>query len=222
MRGAQLRKIDRSAEGAASDFAFSMHWEGKEAGADEFTAGPSPRLQLSNRRTVVSKSTKQEVIASDTALSKGITLKYPNATWTVANQQVTTQQVVSLLQKRIADNEASDLAHTAWLGACATATATMQQTNPAIHGVEQHIRADVGNDPAALGVFGLKPTKKGKKSAQVKAQAAEKSKATRKKNNTMGAAQRKATDKVAEHGAPAQEVTPEPVVQPAPATPSKQ
>jgi hypothetical protein len=45
MRGARLRKIDRTAEGAASDFAFSMHWEGKEAGADEFPAGPSLRFR---------------------------------------------------------------------------------------------------------------------------------------------------------------------------------
>ena len=46
--------------------------------------------------------------------------------------------------------------------------------------------------------------------------------ATRKKNNTMGAAQRKAADKVAEQEAPAQEAAPTPVAQPAPQTPSKQ
>jgi hypothetical protein len=170
----------------------------------------------------MSKNTKQTIIASDTALKEGLLQKYPNATWTVAKQQVTTPQVVTLLDQRIADNKASDLAHTAWLGACATAKATVQQTRPVIHGVEQHIRAEVGNDPAALGVFGLKPTRKGQKTAKVKAQAAEKSAATRKKNNTMGAAQRKAADKAAEHGEPAQEVATTPAAQPAPQTPSKQ
>lgn len=167
----------------------------------------------------MSKKTKQSTIASDTSLKEGLLQKYPNETWTVAKQQVTTTQVVGMLDQRIADNKASDLAHTAWRGACATAGQTMQQTRPVIHGVVQHIRADVGNDPGALGVFGLKPTLTGHKSVQVKAQAAEKAAATRKKNDTMGAAQRKAADKAAEHDAPAAEPAPAPVPMQTPSKP---
>jgi hypothetical protein len=168
----------------------------------------------------MSKNTKQAIIASDTALEKGLTSKYPNATWTVAGQPYTTAQVNALLQERIADNEASDTAHATWLGACATAKATMLQTNPVIRVVQSRIRGEVGNDAGALAVFGMKPTKKGKKTAQVKAQAVEKSAATRKKNNTMGAAQRKTADKAAEHAPPAAEATATPTA--VPQSPSKQ
>jgi hypothetical protein len=170
----------------------------------------------------MSKSTKQEVIASDAALQTGLTQKYPNAAWAVGTQQYTTTQVAALLTQRINDNKASDTAHADWLASCAKAKVTMQQTAPVIHAVEQRVRAECNNDPSALAVFGLEPTKKGKKSAQVKAQAAEKSVATRKKNNTLGAAQRKTADKAAEHGAPAQEVLQAPAATPAPVTPSKQ
>lgn len=168
----------------------------------------------------MSKNTKQAIIASDSALQKGLTSKYPNATWTVAGQPYTTTQVNALLQERIVENEASDTAHATWLGACATAKATMQKTTPVIRAVQSRIRGEVGNDAGALAVFGMKPVKQGKKSAQVKAQAVEKSAATRKKNNTMGAAQRKTADKAAEHAAPAAETAPTQV--PATQTPSKQ
>jgi hypothetical protein len=167
----------------------------------------------------VSKNTKQAIIASDTALQKGLDSKYSTATWTVAGQPYTTAQVDALLQKRIADNEASDTAHATWLGSCASAKATMQQTNPVIRAVQSRIRGEVGNDAGALAVFGMKPTKTGKKSAQVKAQAVVKSAATRKKNNTMGAAQRKAADKAAEQ-APVQEPAGTPAAQHAPAEPA--
>lgn len=158
------------------------------------------------------KNTKQDLIVNDTALQQGIDQKQPNTTWVVGPDQYTTAQIDAVLQKRIAANKASDLAHAAWLAACATATTTMEQTAPVVHAVEQRIRAECNNDAGALAVYGLKPTKKGQKSAQVKAQAAKKSAATRKKNNTMGAAQRKAADKAAEQAAPTQEATPEPAV----------
>ena len=185
--------------------------------------------ESTSRRSPVAKQTKQDHIASDTALQQGIDQKYPSTTWVVGQDSYTTAQVDAVLQKRIAANKASDLAHAAWLAACATATSTMEQTAPTVHAVEQRIRAESNNDAGALAVFGLKPVKKGKKSAQVKAQAAVKSAATRKKNNTMGAAQRTAADKAAEKEAPAEEVATTPAVsavaaqaQPAPQTPSKQ
>jgi hypothetical protein len=170
----------------------------------------------------VAKNTKQDLIVNDTALQQGIDLKQPNTTWVVGQTPYTTPQIDVVLQKRIAANKASDLAHAAWLAACATATSTMEQTAPVVHAVEHRIRAECDNDAAALAVYGLKPTKKGQKSAKVKAQAAEKSAATRKKNNTMGAAQRKTADKAAEKTAPTQEVPATPAVQPVPQTPSKQ
>ena len=180
-----------------------------------------------SRRSPVAKHTKQDHIANDTALQQGIDQKYPGTTWVVGQDSYTTAQVDAVLQKRIAANKASDLAHAAWLAACATATSTMEQTAPVVHAVEQRIRAECNNDTGALAVFGLKPVKKGKKSAQVKAQAAEKSAATRKKNNTMGAAQRKTADKVAEQSAvvpanagQAQEAPQAPAVAPAPAVPA--
>lgn len=177
----------------------------------------------------MAKNTKQDLIVNDTALQQGIDQKQASTTWVVGANQYTTAQIDAVLQKRIAANKASDLAHAAWLAACATATSTMEQTAPIVHAVEQRIRAECDNDAGALAVYGLKPVKKGRKSAKVKAQAADKSAATRKKNNTMGAAQRKTADRVAEHAAAApalagqaQDVTPEPVVQPAPVTPNKQ
>lgn len=168
----------------------------------------------------MAKNTKQDLIVNDTAFQQGIDLKQPNTTWVVGGNTYTTAQIDAVLQKRIAANKASDLAHAAWLAACATATSTMEQTAPTVHAVEQRIRAECDNDAGALAAYGLKPTKKGKKSAQVKAQAAAKSATTRKKNNTMGAAQRKTADKAAEHAAPVQEVTPEPAAAPAPAVPA--
>jgi hypothetical protein len=164
----------------------------------------------------VAKNTKQDHIANDSALQQGIDSKYPSTTWVVGQDSYTTAQIDAVLQKRIAANKASDLAHAAWLAACATATSTMGQTASVVHAVEQRIRAECNNDTGALAVFGLKPVKKGKKSAQVKAKAAEKSAATRKKNNTMGAAQRNAADKAAEHEAPTQEAATTAAAQPVP------
>jgi hypothetical protein len=170
----------------------------------------------------MSKNTKLVVIASDEALLAGLNKRFPNLAIMLAGQSYTTQTLGAVIQKRITDNKASDTAHTAWLGSCATAKVTMEQSAPVIHAFEQYVRSQYGQDTTALGDFGLKPTRTGVKSAKTKAQAAEKSAATRKGNNTMGSAQRKAADKAAEQAAPVHPVTSEPAVPPAVVTTSKQ
>ena len=126
------------------------------------------------------RNTKQSTVAADTSLKDGIDQKYPGTTWIVLGQPYTTAQLDALLDKRIAANKVSDQKHADWLGSCDAAKLVMQQTSPVLRSVEQRIRSEVGNDPAALAVFGLKPIKKGKRTAQSKAQAAEKATATRK------------------------------------------
>lgn len=130
----------------------------------------------------MSRDTKQSIIAADNALKEGIGQKYAGTTWIVQGQPYTTAQVGALLDKRIAANEDSDHKHADWLGSCDAAKSVMQQTSPVVRAVEQRIRAESGNDPAVLGAFGLKPQKKGRRTAQSKAQAAEKAVATRKRH----------------------------------------
>jgi hypothetical protein len=129
----------------------------------------------------MSRDTKQSTAAADNALKAGIDQKYAGTTWVVQGQAYTTAQVEALLDKRVAANQASDQKRADWLG---SAKLVMQQTDPVVRSVEQRIRAEVGNDPAALAAFGLKPLKKGKRTAQSKAQAAEKAAATRKRHES--------------------------------------
>jgi len=170
MRGAHFRKIDRVAPGRASVFGFSMHWE-------------------SEGRNIMARDTKQSTVTADASLKEGIDQKYPGVTWVSQGQPYTTAQIDALLDKRIAANKESDQKHADWLASCAAAKLVMQETSPVIRSVEQRIRAEVGSDPAGLATFGLKPLKKGKRTAQSKAQAAEKAVATRKRNGTGGAAE---------------------------------
>ncbi len=135
----------------------------------------------------MSRNTKQSTVTADASLKQGIDQKYPGTTWIVQGQPYTTAQLDALLDKRVAANKESDQKHADWLGSCAAAKLVMQQTSPVIRSVEQRIRAEVGSDPAALAVFGLKPLKKGKRTAQSKAQAAEKAVATRKRTGTKAA-----------------------------------
>jgi hypothetical protein len=164
MRCAHLRKIDRTPKRRASFFGFSMHWESEE------------------RRNPMSRDTKQSTVTADAALKQGIDQKYPGTTWVVQGQPYTTAQIDALLDKRIAANKESDQKHADWLGSCDAAKLVMRQTSPIVRAVEQRIRAENGNDPAALAEFGLKPLKKGKRTAQSKAQAADKALATRKRH----------------------------------------
>lgn len=145
----------------------------------------------------MSRNTKQSRIASDASLKNGIDTKYAGATWLVQGQPYTTPQVDAVLDRRIAANEDSDQKHADWRSACATSKNVMQQTAPVVHAVEQRIRAECGNDPAALAVFGLKPTRTGRRTAKEKAQAAEKAVATRKRHDTMGSVQKKEADQAA-------------------------
>jgi hypothetical protein len=161
----------------------------------------------------MSRNTKQTQIASDTSLKEGIDQKYAGATWLIQGQPHTTADVDAVLDKRIEANKESDTAHADWRTACATAKTVMHDTAPVVHAVEQRIRAECGNDPAALAVFGLKPVKKRTRTVKEKAQAADKAVATRKRHDTMGSVQKKEADKAAAE-------TPAPA--PAPATPPKQ
>jgi len=135
----------------------------------------------------MSRTTKQSTVTADASLKEGIDQKYPGTTWVSQGQPYTTAQIDALLDKRIAANKESDQKYADWLGSCAAAKLLMEQTSPVIHSVEQRIRAEVGSDPAGLATFGLKPLRKGKRTAQSKAQAAEKAVATRKRNGTKPA-----------------------------------
>jgi len=130
----------------------------------------------------------------DQALLDGLKAQEPTlAPFTIAESVVKTADVVAMLEKRIAAADAVPPAKAAWHDAVKAAQAARTSTETTVSGVRQALLGIFGTSTQKLAAFGLKPRKaRTPPTAEKKAAAAAKAKATRAARHTMGSKQKQA------------------------------
>jgi hypothetical protein len=137
--------------------------------------------------------TKVDMQASYQALISGLTTYYqPTDLFALKSGSLTRDAVIEQIQKYIDAAEETKTSRTAWLSTVQAERAVETQVRPVRAALRGIIAARFGSDGTQLMQFGLTPTKRTKKTAQTKAQAVVKSKATRTARGTKGTKQKKA------------------------------
>jgi hypothetical protein len=184
-------------------------------GRNETNHGKVNPMPKNNSRT--------DLLAADQNLIDGIqanTSKLP-ASFPVGSVTTTPAAVVTLLQGRITTGKAVVQAESARTAAVQADRTLRAQTQPEVSAFKRIIVAMFLQSPDILGTFGLAAPKPPVKTAETKAAAAAKAKATRALLGTKGSQQKKAAKAAAAAPAPAPAVSPAPAPEPAaPVTPA--
>ena len=122
---------------------------------------------------------------------KALRKVYGGKTITLQGQTLTGQAAADKCAQLIAAESAVDAANRTWRAAVATRNAMRKSAAPLFQSLQSLVQATYGKSSQTLAAFGFKPVEKGARSAEVKAQAVAKLRATRKARNTMGKQQRK-------------------------------
>jgi hypothetical protein len=159
------------------------------------------------------KNSRIDHLAADQALVDGITKNKARlpASMSVGSQTMTPDDIVAVIQGRIATARAVVVAEAARTDAVQADRARRVQTASTMRAVHRILVGMFEQSPAVLGDFGLQPPKVGQRTAAQKAEAAAKAASTRKTLGTKGTQQKKAA--LAEAEKPA---TPAPATTPAP------
>jgi hypothetical protein len=138
--------------------------------------------------TTNNKDNYATTIAADQSLIAGLTKHAATLTsLLIAGASVLTTDLVTMLQARIAAIQAAIAAHSAFTAAVAAAHAEITKTAPTVSGARQALKIAFSGQPTTLGDFGLKPPKaRTPLTAEEKAEAVAKAKATRAARHTMG------------------------------------
>ena len=159
-------------------------------------ASPQPAPQASAPITGVANGsnigTKVELQTSYQAFIGGLQAYYQaDDTFDLPNGLMTRDEVITELQKFITAAEATKASNKVWRADVQAERAVELEVAPVKRGVRNIVTAKFGEDGAELLQFGLEPRKPPKKSAETKAEAVVKMRATRQARGTMGKDQKK-------------------------------
>ncbi len=115
----------------------------------------------------------------------------PASSFPLPTGTFTRDELVAILQKRIAAGEASKSAKTAWHSTVEAERQAEADLSPLRKPLQQSLAGRFGASGAQMAEFGFAPAKPRKVSAKTKAAAAVKAKATRQARGTMGKKQKK-------------------------------
>jgi hypothetical protein len=123
----------------------------------------------------------------------GLQKHFASANLTLAGTSFTPSALQAFLQADVDANDASTLAREKWLTTVQSARETDAKTNPVVRAIESQVKAVYGEAQNAgdiLAEFGFSPRKRVVMTADTKAAAAAKVRATRAKRGTMGKRQK--------------------------------
>ena len=132
-------------------------------------------------------------IARLTAAVDGVQKHYPNGQFTFGGAPFTTQELVTLFKSAISDLKAAQAARAASKDAVAVAQVSMKKALSVYTDLVDYVELLNGSQSAMLGDFGKSTKARKVPSAEVKAAAAEKAKATRARKKAAAAAAAGAT-----------------------------
>ncbi len=141
--------------------------------------------------TINISTLKSDLLAAYTALKSGIQNELPDASFVVQGQTISRDDLLTKVQGRIDAANKTNAARTA-LHLCVEAEHEVDQgVKPIRAAIKQLVQSRYGKDSALLQKFGFTEDRRAKRSAQSKAQAADKARATREALGTKGKKQRK-------------------------------
>jgi hypothetical protein len=123
----------------------------------------------------------------------GLQKHFASANLTLAGTSFTPSALQAFLQADVDANDASTLAREKWLATVQSARDTDAKTNAVVRAIESQVKAVYGESQNAgdiLAEFGFSPRKRVVKTADTKAGAAAKLRATRQERHTMGQRQK--------------------------------
>jgi hypothetical protein len=164
----------------------------------------------------MSKTSRLVVDTADQKMVVGILQFLSNLpTMTVGSQTMAPADFVKVLQDRLANSQAVQMATAARSAAVKVDRDKRTQTAPLMRALRRVVQGMYSESPDVLAVFGVQPVKIGTQTVATKATALEKTLATRKARHTMGKKQKKDI-----HGTPPGATTvptaPGPVATPSP------
>jgi hypothetical protein len=157
------------------------------------------------------------LIAQLGQLISGLQKNQPNGTIVIDGTSYTTTELIQLLQALIDALSSTVAARTAYRDAVHQSDALLKTDGPTVTALKASLRITYGPDSSTLSQYGLSPRKVTVRTAEEKAIAAEKARATRAARHTMGKKAKKAITGATASAAPT--VT-APAGAPAPAAPS--
>jgi hypothetical protein len=142
-------------------------------------------MSSSNSSRLVSQTADQKmVVGTQQFLSKLTTM-------TAGSQSLTPADIVKIFQDRVASSQAVQTATAARTAAIKADRDKRTQTAPVVKAFKRVVQGMFSESPDTLAVFGLQPVKVGTRTVATKAEAVEKTLATRAARHTMGKEQKK-------------------------------
>ena len=141
-------------------------------------------------KTYKSKTDRADKIRK---VQAGLTKYFGNVNLTLVGTSYTPAALQAFLQADVASNDASTLAHAAWLKTVKDARDTDAKTNPVMRAIRAQVLAVYGEDQNVANIlaeFGFAPRKKVVLTAEQKAAKAAKLRATRAARGTKGSKQK--------------------------------
>jgi hypothetical protein len=139
-------------------------------------------------------------------LIAGVQKHFSSGSLVLAGQTIPTAQLVLRIEQDIDATDAAIQAHTAWIEKVQVERNSHRELAPLLRALHSTVLGQFGEAKDAaiiLGDFGFTPRKVAQRPAAGKAQAAAKSRATRKARNTMGKVQKRKVHGTVEAPAPA-------------------
>lgn len=161
-------------------------------GAAAFRGGLNPKGEL------MSSASRDTEVANLKKREKALRRIYGNKSIVLEGEQFTGASLAERCAKQVAADEAVEEANRAWRDAVARRDAMRGENAAMFQLLQRLIQATYGKDSQMLGEFGYKPVEKVEKSAESKAAAVLKLRATRAARHTMGKRQKDGI-----HGTPA-------------------
>jgi hypothetical protein len=131
-------------------------------------------------------------ITNLTKRQKAIKSEIGNKTITLEGKQYTGTALADMCARSLAADEAVDETNRAWRKAVANRDLLRTQETPVFNAFKSYVQATYGKSSQTVAEFGFKPAEAIVKSAETKAAAVVKLRATRSARHTMGSKQRQA------------------------------
>jgi hypothetical protein len=123
---------------------------------------------------------KNDIAATLTTCAAGLTANYPaTQTWVLATKTYTRGDILNMLQAAITAAQTTKAAHDAWLAAVAAEQALLTQLHPVLGGLHDALGAQWGKGSPKMAEFGFEPEKPRVVTAEAKAAAVAKGRATK-------------------------------------------
>jgi hypothetical protein len=139
----------------------------------------------------MSRTTKDSELANLAKRQKALRRDYSGKSIILDEKPYTGQALAEMCARSISAEEAVQAAYREWRNAVARRDAIRDDSAPVFQSLQRFIQATRSKSSQAVAEFGFKPIDKPVKSAETKAAAVEKLRATRKARHTMGKRQKK-------------------------------